>query len=101
MAKTSVTRRKVPTSSSATATAAATAEPDAAATPPDLEDQLFRIACRAAIYAAAAEHLNDDDAPAVEKAAVAALPVGLSEIHADLMKIVDQLGNSARREARS
>ena len=33
----------------------------------ELIDQLFEISCRASVCALAAEHLNHDDAPEVEK----------------------------------
>jgi hypothetical protein len=43
------------------------------------------------VCALAAEHLNDDDAPAIEKAAAASLPVALGEVHRNLLAIVEQL----------
>jgi hypothetical protein len=51
----------------------------------------FEISCRVGVYALAAEHLNDDDAPEVERSAIAALPVALSEIKAELQALADQL----------
>jgi hypothetical protein len=93
MASRSLPRRKAKPSPSVPR--AATADPAAAATPPDLEDQLFNIACRAALYAAAVKNLDlDEEALMVEKEAAASLSIGLSEIHADLMKIVERLAGS-------
>jgi hypothetical protein len=57
----------------------------------DLVEQVLEISCRVAIYAHAAEHLDDDEAPYARQAAAGAFPVALAEVRDDLQGIVDRL----------
>jgi hypothetical protein len=76
----------------ATIAAAATADAASNALPVQgLINRLFEIGCRVAVYAHVAEHLDNDEAPHARKEAAGALPVALSEIHRDLLDIVNGL----------
>jgi Ribosomal protein L7/L12 C-terminal domain len=72
----------------------------AASSDTDMENRLFAIAARVAVYTHAAEHLDNDEVPHARKEMTAALPVALGEIHTDLMNIVNQLADE-RMEKRA
>jgi hypothetical protein len=57
----------------------------------DLVSQVLEISCRVAVYAHAAEHLDNDEAPQARREAAAALPVALNEVRADLQALMERL----------
>jgi hypothetical protein len=97
-----LTRRKAKSSPSTSAVSAPAGAPipaaDVSTALPvqELIDQLFEIGCRVAVYAHAAEELNNVNAPHAEMEAAGALPVALGEIHRNLLEIVNRLQDLER-----
>jgi hypothetical protein len=91
MTKKQSTRRKAKTSPSAPAQPIATAAATTALPVQELIDRIFNIVCRVAVYAHAAEHIDNDEAEHIQQEAKGSLSTALGEVHRDLLDIVNRL----------